>query len=1056
MEITPKFDFTQDTPQAGRGQNHKDGVLGIYPKGSPSEKNEQLAAKLFNEYERVMNALAEGLGDPDFSGTWQGADISSAGNAIRRLKQDLNLLAQRVDDINNGGEGPGSVGNPEQLGIGIERDFLEDGDDTVNEQIVIQSNLYTPLVPHVKYQPSYEVVSVENRTVTVLGGKITTPSGKVPTIRNNNATHFGYEFPIDPLIFLPNQNFQFGVGTSLPANEYNKIQVVGGNFGVPYGFQEILFKGRQAGSGTYGLGAGSKTFTYSDLTGGNQKEVTFVLVAGTVVDGFIDTTQVFSVYLGHSYLSYQNFTQYKALIDPRQNTGLVDTGNVTDGAYYIYFYEGQTQYSVIGVKNSTGTLEMKELLLTSKGIPIIESGFTPLYFIVRNFDPQLYSNTAIPEECSFKVHSRTSHSAESSIDRYPIADSLIDVREFRKRKLPSLAPAASRQIFDTVRNPITYTDFNGIKSKVVPAFVGDIFISAGGGIETPVLAPNGEYVKATISFGAYEGKGSIAPFFGGAGPTQNLLRIANGKDGLDLRLVHVGCGTNVQRWNGVSWISYDDSGDSVSQNDTIFEFVLLQNKTILAKAEFARKDISYSWNWTWDEEYGTNIQISDPFRLEAWLRVKTNANATLYRYFVRGVGLMYSSLYTKLHTSIAGQTLNYLADWHATNPEYAIDAARFYVDSSDANKVKIHVRRNIRGGEPLEFKDTTPLKRSPMENEPYQYSQKTDISTSLTANTIPEFRTSVNSLINQYFLVLDSNHEDVYLYAVHKQDPRRNREVKINLTLNPGDYIPTNKVVNGIESPIMILQCEMPDRPKAIIPVINGTTLSLNVVSFPWGVFGDQIVDVVKEIDITGLKFLGIFRNYDIDWERKIPVDVDLLDGLQLFFYNTANNTIRIHNFCLRRRTPTGYIFAAGRYINFGPPYGIETWAPGRDFYIDFNILKDKTVPSDIAITFVLTDRNSDLYGRGETSHTGAFCAFIASENELMTVTYRNDESDVYLIGSTAQDANAVQTTNVQTRSFSTTGIVGFAQKDGMLYIDATTPSAPVVRTYNPFTDTIT
>jgi hypothetical protein len=195
-----------------------------------------------------------------------------------------------------------------------------------------------------------------------------------------------------------------------------------------------------------------------------------------------------------------------------------------------------------------------------------------------------------------------------------------------------------------------------------------------------------------------------------------------------------------------------------------------------------------------------------------------------------------------------------------------------------------------------------------------------------------------------------------------------------------------------------------------------------------------------------------------MDWERTLPFDVDVLDGLKLFFYNTSDNTIRIHILCPRRRTPTqGYIYSAGWYINSGPPYGLDAWAPGRDYYLNFNILKDSTVPTNVAVLFNLTERNSYLRSREslDISTTGAFSLYVASDGKLLTATYRNAENSTYGIASTAQDGLVLQTTNVELQTFSVTNIAGFVQKDAIGYVNISTPTNPILVRLNPFTGTI-
>lgn len=1066
MEIKPKFDMTQDTPQEGDGGTHKDGVLGLYPKGSPSEQQERLAAKLLNEYERVMRLLAKGLGDPDFTGTWQGVGITNTADGIRKLKQELDLLANKVANIDTGnGGGGGAGGTANDIGTGIIVDFISDGDETTNEKIYIQDNIYTPQVAHVKYQPSYEVVSVEDRTVTLLGGKITTEKGIVGTIRTD-LTHRGYEFPIDELLYLPNVDFAFGVGTSLPANEFNRVEVIDGAFALPTSAQSIFYKGQKVATATNELGAGMKTFTYTDINGNNPKEVCMVLVAGTVVNGFIDKTQVFNAYLAGRYPEYQTFTNYKVLFDARRNHGSVDTATVTNGTYYVYYMSPITQYYAIGVDKATGQLKKTEFVVTSKGTPLIDSGIFPLYFIIVQFDKDLHSNTIVPELCSFRVHSRYGHSAESSVRHYFIKDSLIDVREFKKRKVPVLSPAVSLVNLDVSKERIVQTDFNGVRSKVVPLFFSDAY-SPSGELTTGYLIPYGEaYAKGTRSQLSLLLDGSLSGAFAGSMININrMMRIAAGLDGLDLRLLHVLTNIVAQKYNGSNWANYNDSSDLISQDNTLFEVVVYENKSILARAEFTRRQSSRSWEWTWDPLYGTDIPVSDPLKIEIWIRNVTNpqagnVNGSVRYYCQSPITAVYSPLYTKMFTTIAGQRAQYTNDWHAVSTDFMVDRCRFEVSGGKLNLIS---GRLIKTTDVLEGRMYATVNENSidgyitsLDNSAPQWST---YETAMTA-TLPLMRASVNSLINQYLAVLDANGSDVYLYAIHKQDARRVKEVKINMGLGVGDSIPVNNPVNGIYAPSLIVQCEVPDRPKVIVPVLNGTTLSVTAVTFPMGIYGNQIVEVVKEIDVTGLNFLGMYRTYEFDVQRNDPpIDVDILDGLQLFFYDTADDTLKLHVMCPRRRTPTnGYIMSAEWYLNIASDGGfaLDTWHPGRDYYMRFNILKGRTVPSSIMPLFVLNNRYTVTVGRDiKPAVAGAFALYLGSTGERMMLRYANIENSVYASQTSLQDNQAVVVTDVEFTSFATANLAGFIQKDGIQYIDNTTPSSPALKILNPFTGTI-
>lgn len=1063
MEIKPRFDFTQDTPQEGDGGIHKDGVLGLYPKGSPSEQQERLAAKLFNEYERVMRLLSKGLGDPDFTGTWQGVNITNTADAIRRLKQDLTLLSNKVDNINNGGGGEGPASGVE-VGYGIIADFIADGETTVNEKIYIQDNLYTPQVPHVKYQPSYEVVSVENRTVTLLGGKVLTDKGKVGTVKTT-LSHKGYEFPIDPLLYLRNVEFAFGVGTSLPANEFNRIEVINGTFAIPSGNQSIFYKGTKVGIAGDGLGAGMQTFTYSDINGANSKEVSIVLVAGTVVNGFIDKTQVFNAYLGTRYPETQTFSQYKVLFDPRRNAGGVDTSTVTDGTYYAYFMSPVTQYYVIGVDKSTGDLKTSLLLITANGTPIVDPNIFPLYFIINQFEKDLHSSEILPELCSFRVHSRYGHSAESSVRHYFMKDSILDVREFRKRKVPVLAPATSLQHVDPRFDRFVQTDFNGIRSKVVPLTFSDSYAPVAG-FEGGFYIPYGEaYVKAAKSYMSLLVDGSLSATFAGSMININrMLRLAAGLDGLDLRLLHVSVGFAAQKYNGSNWASYNDSADLVSQDGTLFELVIYEGSSVVAKAEFTRRQSGRSWEWTWDPQYGTDVAISDPLKISVWLRNTVNpqnGNVTgSVRYLTNTpVTLVYSPLYSKIYTTIAGQRAQYTNDWHSVATDFMVDRCRFEVDSG---ALKLISARMIESTDILEGRMYSVLTSNSFDGSEQQIeSGQTQWATYTTAMSasLPLMRASVNSLINQYVATLDSNGTDVYLYAIHKQDARRVKEVKLSLGLGVGDSIPTNSV-NGLYAPSIIVQCEMPDRPKVLVPVVNGTILSLNAVTFPNGIYGDQIVEVVKEIDVTNLSFIGMYRTYEVDSQRNDPpVDVDMLDGMNLFFYDNSDNTIKVHVLCPRRRTPgNGYLMSAEWYINLvnDGSFNLDNWAPGRDFFMRFNILKGRTVPSSVLPLFVLNGRYTVTSGRDiAPAQAGAFTLYLGSTGERVTVRYANVENTIYGANSVTQDNQAVQVTDIEFSAFDISNVAGVVQKDGIQYIDNTTPSAPVLKLLNPFTGTI-
>lgn len=457
-KVTLNFDFSKTTPRPGNGSEHTDGVLGTFDKNSPEAIKNQQRAALFNEYERTMRESAQAIGDYDFKDSFENLDIDNIGDAIRRLKLELDaalgLLSSPIVDQ-----------AVDYRFYGIERDW-------VNPHRADSSSLRTTYFTpghEMAYEPTFEILSTENRKIVMAPGVITLPERQIAVLANQSRDDKAYVFDVPALNYSPNVDFVFGPTMQLPTQVRNKIHIKSTKGRLAREVVAFTFNDRVVGSITTNVGAGRLPVLYTDITNSLSKEAAFVLVQGSLngTGTSIDTNQPFVAYFGTDTKSNGLTLEdsipsgFDAMIDP-------DTGDVVapslEGDFYIYYLEPEAKAYVIGINVNTGLPVFEEASIIGDTTTVPDNVFA-LYLIRVQYEPIL-SELSDP---SFLVYRRVSHPLEHSVDNVPYFDSIVDLRRFRKKGDPIITYPWFKD--DGIKvGTFDLSDTKGSTHKILPMF----------------------------------------------------------------------------------------------------------------------------------------------------------------------------------------------------------------------------------------------------------------------------------------------------------------------------------------------------------------------------------------------------------------------------------------------------------------------------------------------------------------------------------------------------------------------------------------------------------
>lgn len=861
MRVFPRFDFTSEVPSAGNGGFNKDGVMGIYGKGSAEEIQARLDARRFNEYERVMALLSEGLGDYDFAETFPGLKITNVSDAVRRIKTELTaalaLIAGNTDD--------------EELDTrlyGIETDWVKTGLSTLGS---IYTDYYTPGLS-MSYEPSFEIVGTDTASVRILGGRISIPNQEI-IVTPSLAPDGAYDFSLPETEIIENVEFVFGPGMTLPAGVENKVDVINGRFNLPVQNLALNFQGRPLGTLVYGLGVGVKQFKYVDIGGSNEKDVSIVLVSGTESGGFIDIDSPVSYYMGIDTFRSGDLESvppgYEVLVDPLSSSG--KTSGMTDGTYYAYFFVPDTKGYFLGVKTNTGLMAIEEALITENGELKPQDNVFPLYFIKGEFNPVASALGSVVEDSKIFTYRRLSTSLEHSINSAFTDDALIDVRRFKNKPRPIFIPPWVPKNF-LEGNIVLRSDIHGNVKKVLPMFFPVTLKNSKERytlekIKDLTLAEAQEITE--INHQAYTPFNYI--YFDKEVREDNeriLSRLVTGADGIFPRILGF--------YGKVEYLN-NEYTDLTQIDNTLKLEILVENRDGVLIWKGETQDLSNIYSWTVDNTSRLTIEaLTD---LDVKLKLSENVGSAIY---VKDLAVVLSPVYTKIGTTAAGSAFKELYDIEL-GPRRESNGLSFSTSGI------LTVSRKISKPESLyltkELYDVSGIVNT--------FSVELDLS----LGSLPKWWKSVYSQVNQYVLIYTASNE-IKLVRINIANPNDFELVDIDFNFAPGEEIKATLFTGDIYSIGLDLEITVEERPKVIGIVQGSTYFYESVLSFNDGISAtpdQQTVYEQESIDMTLWSVMGTYRNYLTDPQNStLPGNLDILDGRKIILKNSTK--VQVHD----------------------------------------------------------------------------------------------------------------------------------------------------------------
>ena len=853
--VTPRFDLSSEVPAIGNGGFNEDGVVGIYGKGSAKEIQNRLDARRWNEYERVMSLLAQGLGDYDFTETFPGLKITNVSDAIRRLKTELTAALSLITSQDQ-------ENNLDTRIYGIETDWASIGINTLG---TIVSEYYTPGLSY-RYEPSFEIIDTNSNSLKILGGKISLPD-KIVTVVPSLNPDGAYEFDFPETEFSQNVEYVFGPGLSLPAGVENKIEVINGRFNIPTNTLALELLGKPIGTMTYGLGVGVKEFEYVNFSGNQTQDVSIVLVSGTVTGGFIDSSLPVSYYLGTDTFRSGDLEVippgYDVMVDPLSSSG--KTSGITDGIYYAYFMVPETKGYLLGVNKTTGLIELEDADITISGSVKVPENHFPLYFIKGDFNPVFSSIQNTVEESRIYTYRRVSHPLESSITTSLTNDGLVDVRRFKSKPRPHFAPSWVPEGY-LEHSEVVRTDVNGSEKKVLPLFVPlnlkhskeQYTLQDIKGLTTPEL----EELTRLNHLYPIRFDYIYFPEEHREANSRKLGRLLTGSDGIYPDVIGFFGGV---KYNNVEYTNLTDIDPGLLLE---VEIISLDGTKIWKGTS---SDLSSIYSWTIDND----SRLSITSMTDLTINIKVNMELAFPVYLTEFQTVL-SLRYTKISSTSAGSAYKKLYD-------YEIGKSRNTDGITFLSNGKLQVTRKI----------------SPLENEIYNsehYNNENVINTSVCELDFgltqePLWWTSSISLVNQYVLFYDGT--NIKIARIGIVDPRNYFVQTLNYPmLNTESFVLDNPVLN-IHQGGLGLEVNIAERPKVTAVIKGANYFKVIVASFYEDLLVNpeyQTIYTSETIDTNAWKCIGLFRRYQNDFENaQVAGSLDVLDSMRIVFRNNSN-----------------------------------------------------------------------------------------------------------------------------------------------------------------------
>lgn len=857
-KIIPRFDFSSEVPSIGEGGFNQDGVLGIYGKGTAADFQNRLDAKRWNEYERVMAESALAIGDADFTETFPGLKLHNVSDAVRRLKAELNAALALI-------AGQDLESNLDTRLYGIETGWNSIGLNTLG---TITGTAYTPGQTFT-YEPSFEIIHTDTTSFKILGGRISLPN-KVVTLIPSNEEDGSYQFDLPQTEFAQNVEFVFGPGTSLPAGPENRIEVVNGRFALPVNTLALDFLGKPLGTITYGLGAGVKQFEYINITGTSTQDVSIVLVAGTVADGFIDANLPISYYLGTDTFRSGDLEVippgYSVMVDPLSSSG--KSSGVTDGVYYAYYMVPDTQGYFVSVNKFTGLLDVSEAQITVEGSVKPGADFFPLYFIKGDFNPVYSSIQNIVEESRLYTLRRINHPMEYSVNTTNTNDAIIDVRRFKSKPKPHIVPAWVPKGY-LENSEIVRTDITGSEKKVLPLFIPlnlkhskqrytleDIKSLTTPELEELVTLNHLYSIKFDYVFFPKEHREANH---------RKLGRYLTGSDGIYPKVAGF---FGVVTYNGTDYTDLTQIDPDLKLEIEIVS----QDDTKIWKG--SSNDVSSIFSWTYDNDSRMTVTSLT----EISVSIKINKELP-YPALVKELQIVLTPGYSKINSTSAGSGYKHLYDYQigAQNSQEGITI------SSDGTVV---VSRGI----------------SPLENEVLNveaYNAEDLVNTSvynldLGLTSRPQWWKVTTSIINQYLLFYDG--VNIKLARICITDPRNYDITTLSFPMGGGESFGLNNPISGIYQGGLNLEVSIPERPKVYAVIKGSTYYKIMVASFYGNIDTTPEYEdlyTLNSVNPSTLACIGLFRRYHIDFENsQVPGNLDATDSLRIVFRDSSDVTV--------------------------------------------------------------------------------------------------------------------------------------------------------------------
>ena len=858
ITIDPRFDFTTGIPQPSSGQTHVDGVLGLAAQGSPSAIHNRMAAYVFNEYERVMNQSGEAIGDYDFINTFTGLNISNVGDAIRRLKLEVDGILSTL---------AASLAAMVYLDLEF-YGILTDWAVTNSTNGAIATDYYTPGLSQSWYEPTYEIINISGRVIKVLGGKVALPDFDVITPVNAGPDDGAYEFTVPDMVYNKNVTYEFGPTMALPADSTNMVYVQDNEFNIPFTNKTFNYQEINLGTIEPERGIGHETFTYTSEGGTDwPNPVSMVLVSGTESGGYLDTGSSYTAYYGHSILTdtdpIDTASGYNFAFNPL--TGNAKTTGIS-GNIYAYYLAPDIKMHGIVVSKSSGFISLSELSIALTGeVTAADSDELIHYVIKTNYESKLVDLGVTSTNASFYAINRLSHNLESSIGMVSLEDSIVDVRRFKHKTKTLHTPPWMPNNYISKERYIE-TDIHGSEFKVVPLFI-PLEISK----KNNALPYAEVFDTKDVSFNQNDSLND-------ADTSRMLSKITSNTMGVQLQIVGIQCRTLYTTVGGTPIYpgEFTETNDLSNINGSNCTLTISANDidgNILWEGSTQTPNNTY--DWTVNALSTLLITNIDELVFTARIDQEPGPGGRLY---IEDLVILTSTGVSKKLT---------------TNTGYA--ALERYDYNQDINNNDQDIIFNS-SGELLITKQIDLYKHN-IENKATWNSSNYIIDTVVTLtvadtnlSAAPIYKQIKISTSNIYVLYLDANGTDLYLLRVSLSNPNDfTRTIITEWDISVGDAIVLNNTT--VSGQTIDLDLNMPERPRVNVLVRNVDDLIFRTILYSDNISNTPITKDVYTFPVSATtEILGLFPYYEVDSRFNNPtLNLDRIDSYILYTTDDSN-----------------------------------------------------------------------------------------------------------------------------------------------------------------------